>query len=84
MISFGACARNDMQLLNPLSTKSLLDVQVEMLVFNQGSVLCWRNQFIQTQSLNGNGYMEFSAIIKHRLRKNPGSTDVSGINTHSW
>lgn len=39
-ISFGAYVGNDMQLLNPLSTNSSLNVEVEMVVFNQGTMCC--------------------------------------------
>lgn len=35
-ISFGAYVGNDMQLLNPLSTNSSLDVEVQMVAFSQG------------------------------------------------
>lgn len=36
-----------------------------------------------SHSLNDNDYMELSVIIKHGPRKNPCSTEVNGINTHS-
>lgn len=87
-ISFGAYVGNEMQLLNPLSANSSLDLEVWDGGFQSGhKALCvWYISLLRSIiqfDIEIQSYIEVSVIIKHRPGEKPNSTNVSGINIHS-